>query len=601
MCIRDRGQTLSRVGVYLKNDFFAHGQLYVAMSRVGKSSALSIFKPQPKDVKPKDGKTKQNKCKDGSENYMRNVVYEEILDPANEPTKTSPSTDINIDSYDDELICYEHEVIGDDDHMLEDEINEDGYLLEPGPSGEGQQEISNNGIAEYPHSVISSDDEDSNEHTVSPLKKSLKASNALKVPNKVIRFQGLSLENPVGKNLCFSNATVNALKASPVIQEHVQHSTAQCTICQTLSLATLTSTKDLKLHMSLFHEEYGTDRQQCPHEYITQIIDRCETLDNLTRFNISEIHQCQTCHLISQGPTDPYHHLSETLSGCSVAQCFLKNREDIIHKMCKVCCQTEVSHTRTRTIINHPSVLIIQLKRFEFNDETKVARKITDDVAPSKDMEINGVNYRLKSVIEHHGGISIDCGHYTATISTDSGWIQCNDSTVGPSSEPMKGYVFVYQKHQNNTGDAFDESNAPIEQLMPLRSPPASPFMDETASSAAALILKGNQNYIRKRKPMNITVADLEESMDEDDEEFKANIGFIQKRTMPRQKTQKEKILEDLEYLDLEQNESESDDDDDDDSYETKHIDEDDYSPPVAGSESPKYEGKGKGRGKKST
>ena len=33
----------------------------------------------------------------------------------------------------------------------------------------------------------------------------------------------------------------------------------------------------------------------------------------------------------------------------------------------------------------------------------------------------------------------------------------------------------------------------------------------------------------------------------------------------------------------------------------TEHIDEDDYSPPVAGSESPKYEGKGKGRGKKST
>ena len=30
-----QGQTLSRIGIFLPKDFFAHGQLYVAMSRVG--------------------------------------------------------------------------------------------------------------------------------------------------------------------------------------------------------------------------------------------------------------------------------------------------------------------------------------------------------------------------------------------------------------------------------------------------------------------------------------------------------------------------------------------------------------------------------------
>ena len=69
--------------------------------------------------------------------------------------------------------------------------------------------------------------------------------------------------------------------------------------------------------------------------------------------------------------------------------------------------------------------------------------------------------------------------------------------------------------------------------------------MDETASSSA--FLKENKNYIRKRKPMNITVADLEKSMDEDDEEFKANVGPIEKRTMPRQKAEKE--MGDVVYL----------------------------------------------------
>ena len=32
-----QGQTLSRAGVYLPSEFFTHGQMYVALSRVGSS------------------------------------------------------------------------------------------------------------------------------------------------------------------------------------------------------------------------------------------------------------------------------------------------------------------------------------------------------------------------------------------------------------------------------------------------------------------------------------------------------------------------------------------------------------------------------------
>ena len=35
-----QGHTLSHVGIYLKQDFFSHGQLYVAMSRVDSKTAL---------------------------------------------------------------------------------------------------------------------------------------------------------------------------------------------------------------------------------------------------------------------------------------------------------------------------------------------------------------------------------------------------------------------------------------------------------------------------------------------------------------------------------------------------------------------------------
>ena len=54
-----QGQTLSRVGIYLKHGFFSHGQLYVAMSRVGSKDSLKIYSDHGV--------------------YTSNLVYKEIL------------------------------------------------------------------------------------------------------------------------------------------------------------------------------------------------------------------------------------------------------------------------------------------------------------------------------------------------------------------------------------------------------------------------------------------------------------------------------------------------------------------------------------------
>ena len=46
---KSQGQTYKRVGINLSNaEMFSHGQLYVALSRVGSAKAVSIFKPKGK-------------------------------------------------------------------------------------------------------------------------------------------------------------------------------------------------------------------------------------------------------------------------------------------------------------------------------------------------------------------------------------------------------------------------------------------------------------------------------------------------------------------------------------------------------------------------
>ena len=58
---KSQGQTLEFVGIYIAREFFSHGQLYVAMSRVGNMDCVKIlFK-------------KENMY------HVRNVVYPEVL------------------------------------------------------------------------------------------------------------------------------------------------------------------------------------------------------------------------------------------------------------------------------------------------------------------------------------------------------------------------------------------------------------------------------------------------------------------------------------------------------------------------------------------
>ena len=61
---KSQGQTLKMAGVWLRTQVFAHGQLYVACSRVGRPDAIQFA---------------VNQDKDGTTENVENVVFTEVL------------------------------------------------------------------------------------------------------------------------------------------------------------------------------------------------------------------------------------------------------------------------------------------------------------------------------------------------------------------------------------------------------------------------------------------------------------------------------------------------------------------------------------------
>ena len=68
---KSQGQTLQNVGLYLPEPVFGHGQLYVAVTRVGSAKRIRIFMITDKSLQ--HGELEKGRF------FTRNVVYDEIF------------------------------------------------------------------------------------------------------------------------------------------------------------------------------------------------------------------------------------------------------------------------------------------------------------------------------------------------------------------------------------------------------------------------------------------------------------------------------------------------------------------------------------------
>lgn len=73
-----QGQTLKHMGLYLPHSVFAHGQLYVALSRVGSKEQVIIYVVDG----DKDGDT-----------FTQNIVYQEIFEEETDLANNMPDTE----------------------------------------------------------------------------------------------------------------------------------------------------------------------------------------------------------------------------------------------------------------------------------------------------------------------------------------------------------------------------------------------------------------------------------------------------------------------------------------------------------------------------
>ncbi|MBS1987574.1 ankyrin repeat domain-containing protein [Candidatus Dependentiae bacterium] len=116
---------------------------------------------------------------------------------------------------------------------------------------------------------------------------------------------------------------------------------------------------------------------------------------------------------------------------------------------CRTCNETMNNASRTIKIKTLPSVLVLAVKRFAY--ENNNAQRINTPLVPQEILTLEdeqGVkNYELKSVICQRGE-ELARGHYFAFVKHDSKWHFFNDTATGktllaPSSWP---YIYFYQR-----------------------------------------------------------------------------------------------------------------------------------------------------------
>ena len=154
---------------------------------------------------------------------------------------------------------------------------------------------------------------------------------------------------------------------------------------------------------------------------------------------------CSGC-LVPSTVTEPFYHLQLGLAGVHNLETALHNHFTQVHMIpdfeCSSC--TPNKHPAKQTleldVDNLPSVLTIQLKRFDWSNLLKCRVKVTRPVTFPKKLDLQAfapssptsILYTLDAIIVHEG--TADDGHYIAYVRHADGWWKYDDSFVSAAN-----------------------------------------------------------------------------------------------------------------------------------------------------------------------
>lgn len=125
-------------------------------------------------------------------------------------------------------------------------------------------------------------------------------------------------------------------------------------------------------------------------------------------------------------------------------------------------CGHKVDATITDVIKHHPDVLILLLKRFEFNYSYMSYFKISCFVEVPYSLQIpENEAYELYAVVDHFGGLR--GGHYSATIKIqdEDRWYKFDDAQVTPldyqpfQEKSQSAYLLFYRKAKSKSHNCY--------------------------------------------------------------------------------------------------------------------------------------------------
>jgi uncharacterized UBP type Zn finger protein len=109
-------------------------------------------------------------------------------------------------------------------------------------------------------------------------------------------------------------------------------------------------------------------------------------------------------------------------------------------------CHKNSQMSKTCSILEDPSVLVIQLKRFACLDGK--VKKLSNIVKfPLIDLNVHHILYKLAAVVNHVGSLS--SGHYTSYVFDNGQWFLVDDNKSSPVDSlevcSSNAYILIYQ------------------------------------------------------------------------------------------------------------------------------------------------------------